>query len=107
MAERVRSLRKRRRFLVEFETAGIKHTGFTHDVSPSGLFVCSIRTPKPGTPVSLRLRSSRDDKDLKLRGITVRSFRAPASLARVMPTGFGVQFSEPPPEAYFSLLATL
>ena len=106
MAERVRSLRKRRRFTVEFEAAGIKHTGFTHDVSPSGLFVCSIRAPKPGTAVSLSLRSSKD-KDVKLRGITVRSFRGPASLAGVMPTGFGVRFSESPPEDYFSLLATL
>ena len=106
MAERVRSLRKRRRFLVEFEAAGIKHTGFTHDVSPSGLFICSIRAPKPGTPISLRLRSSKDG-DLRLRGITVRSFRGPASLAGVMPTGFGVRFSDSPPEDYFSLLATL
>ena len=106
MAERVRRLRKRRRFLVEFEAAGIKHTGFTHDVSPTGLFVCSIRAPKPGTPVSLSLRSSKD-KDLKLRGVAVRSFRGPATLAAVMPTGFGVRFSETPPEDYFSLLATL
>jgi hypothetical protein len=106
MTERVRRLRKRRRFLVEFEAAGTRHTGFTRDVSPTGLFVCSVRAPKPGTPASLSLRPSKD-KDLKLRGIVVRSFRAPASLASVMPTGFGVRFSEPPPEDYFSLLATL
>jgi PilZ domain len=106
MPEKAGRLRKRRRFLVEFEAAGIKHTGFTHDVSPSGLFVCSVRAPKPGTAVSLRLRSSKD-KDLILKGVAVRSFRGPAALAAVVPSGFGVRFSQAPPEDYFQLLATL
>ncbi|MDQ6894650.1 MAG: PilZ domain-containing protein [Acidobacteriota bacterium] len=106
MPEKSRGLRKRRRFLVEFEAAGIKHTGFTHDISPSGLFVCSIRAPKPGTAVAMTLRSSKD-KDLKLAGVAVRSFRGPATLAGVLPSGFGVRFSQAPPEEYFQLLATL
>lgn len=106
MTEKSRGPRKRRRFLVEFEAAGTKHTGFTHDMSPSGLFVCSIRAPKPGTAVSMTLRSSKD-KDVTLQGVAVRSFRGPASLAAVMPSGFGVQFSQAPPEDYFQLLATL
>jgi hypothetical protein len=106
MPERSRRLRKKRRFLVEFEAAGIKHTGFTHDVSPSGLFVCSIRPPKPGTAVSLKLRLSKD-KDLTLEGVAVRSFRGPAALAAVVPSGFGVRFSQAPPEDYFHLLSTL
>ena len=91
---------------MEFEAAGSRHTGFTHDMSPSGLFVCSIRAPKPGTAVAMKLRSSRD-KDLALQGVAVRSFRGPASLAAVIPSGFGVQFSQAPPEDYFQLLATL
>jgi len=98
--------RKRRRFLVEFEAAGVKHTGFTLDMSASGLFVCSVRAPKPGTTVSMTLRSSKD-KDLTLRGVAVRSFRGAAALAAVMPSGFGVQFSQAPPEDYFHLLSTL
>ncbi len=106
MTEKARGHRKKRRFLVEFEAAGNKHTGFTYDMSPSGLFVCSIRAPKPGTTVSMKLRSSKD-KDVALQGVAVRSFRGPASLAAVMPSGFGVQFSQAPPEDYFQLLATL
>jgi hypothetical protein len=101
-----RRLRKNRRFLVEFETEGIKHTGFTHDISSSGLFVCTVRTPKPGTLLSLTLHVSRD-KDLGLTGVVVRSFRGPAALARLMPSGFGLRFSAPPPEDYFQFLATL
>ena len=103
---RARGQRKKRRFLVEFEAAGTRHTGFTHDISPSGLFVCSIRAPKPGTPVTMKLRASKD-KEHPLRGVAVRSFRGPAGLAAVMPSGFGVQFSQTPPEEYFQLLATL
>ena len=106
MPEGQRLLRKRRRFLVEFEAAGVKHTGFTHDVSASGLFLCSIRAPKPGTALSMTLRSSKD-KDVGLRGVVVRSFRGPTALAALMPSGFGVRFSETPPEDYFRLLATL
>jgi PilZ domain len=96
----------KRRFLVEFESAGIKHTGFTHDMSTSGLFVCSIRSPKPGTVVSMILRRSKDE-DVGLTGVVVRSFRGPTSLAGLLPSGFGVQFSQTPPEEYFRLLATL
>ncbi len=106
MPEGQRRLRKRRRFLVEFESAGVKHTGFTHDVSASGLFVCSIRIPKPGTVLSMILRRSKDE-DVGLRGVVVRSFRGPPALAGLRPSGFGVRFSETPPEDYFRLLATL
>jgi hypothetical protein len=106
VAEGQRRLRKRRRFLVEFEAEGIKHTGFTHDMSTSGLFVCTIRTPKPGTVLSMTLHLSKD-RDVDLSGVVVRSFRGPAALATVMPSGFGVRFSGAPPEDYFRLLATL
>ncbi len=106
MPEEQDRLRKRRRFLLEFEAAGVKHTGFTHDMSVSGLFVCSIRSPKPGTLVAMILRRSKDE-DLGLTGVVVRSFRGPAALASVMPSGFGVRFSENPPEEYFRLLASL
>ncbi len=98
--------RKRRRFLVEFEAAGVKHTGFTHDISDSGLFVCSIRAPKPGTALSMTLRLSKG-QDVGLKGVVVRSFRGPPALATLMPSGFGVRFSQAPPEDYFRLLATL
>ncbi len=106
MPEAQRRLRVKRRFLVEFESAGVKHTGFTHDMSTSGIFVCSIRSPKPGAVVTMLLRRSKDE-DLGLRGVVVRSFRGPTALAGVMPSGFGVQFSETPPDEYFRLLATL
>jgi hypothetical protein len=101
-----RQLRVKRRFLVEFESAGVKHTGFTHNMSTSGIFVCSIRSPKPGTVVSMVLRRLKDE-DLSLKGVVVRSFRGPAALAGLMPSGFGVKFSQTPPEEYFRLLATL
>jgi len=54
----------------------------------------------------MTLRSSKE-KDVGLRGVVVRSFRGPTSLAALMPSGFGVRFSETPSEDYFRLLATL
>jgi hypothetical protein len=101
-----RRLRVKRRFLVEFESAGVKHTGFTHDMSTSGIFVCSIRSPKPGATVSMLLRRSKDE-NVGLTGVVVRSFRGPAALAGFLPSGFGVKFSQTPPDEYFQLLATL
>jgi len=52
------------------------------------------------------LRRSKDE-DVSLTGVVVRSFRGPATLAGLMPSGFGVRFSETPPDEYFRLLATL
>ncbi len=52
------------------------------------------------------LRRSKDE-DVDLTGVVVRSFRGPATLAGLMPSGFGVHFSETPPDEYFRLLATL
>jgi len=49
VAERRAFARKKRRFLVEFNLRGAACTGFTYDVSASGIFVRSVRLPDPGT----------------------------------------------------------
>ena len=45
MAERRGFARKKRRFLVEFHLQGSNCTGFTYDMSPTGIFVRSHRVP--------------------------------------------------------------
>ncbi len=45
-------------------------------------------------------------KRLTVRGKVVRSFRVPASLARLVPSGFSMRLSESP-EDYFQFLSTL
>jgi len=105
MAERRGFARKKRRFLVEFHLQGSNCTGFTYDMSPTGIFVRSIRLPKPGSYVTADLHLSAG-KRISVRGRVVRSHRVPAELARIVPSGFSMSLSETP-EDYFQFFATL
>ncbi|HEY7864041.1 MAG TPA: PilZ domain-containing protein [Thermoanaerobaculia bacterium] len=104
-AEKRRFPRKKRRFLVEFHMENGGGQGFTYDVSPSGIFVRSVRIPNPGTSIVATLHLL-DGKTCDIRGTVVRSFRAPASLSNVVPSGFGLQLADVP-EDYFQFLASL
>lgn len=97
--------RKKRRFLVEFSLRGRPCTGFTYDVSPTGIFVRSIRLPDPGTVMSANLHLP-EGKRVEVRGKVMRSFRVPAALARLVPSGFSIRLSDSP-EDYFQFLSTL
>lgn len=105
MAERRAFARKKRRFLVEFSLQGANCTGFTYDVSPTGIFVRSVRLPPPGTIVTANLHLP-DGKRIAVRGKVVRSFRVPPALSRLIPSGFSIRISESP-EEYFQFLTTL
>jgi hypothetical protein len=105
MAERRTFARKKRRFLVEFSLQGTSCTGFTYDVSPNGIFVRSIRLPSPGTFLTANLHLA-EGKRIAVRGKVIRSFRVPAALARLVPSGFSMRLSDMP-EDYFQFYATL
>jgi len=105
MAERRSFARKKRRFLVEFQLQGSPCTGFTYDVSRNGMFVRSLRLPKPGEFLTANLYLA-EGKRIAVRGRVVRSFRVPNVLARVVPSGFSMRLSDMP-EDYFQFLATL
>lgn len=105
MAERRGFARKKRRFLVEFNLQGSNCTGFTYDVSPTGIFVRSIRIPAPGTFLTANLHLF-EGKRIAVRGRVVRSHRVPAEMARLVPSGFSMTLSDTP-EDYFQFLATL
>ena len=89
MAERRSFARKKRRFLVEFNLLGANCTGFTYDVSPTGMFVRSIRLPNPGTFLTANLHLA-EGRRIVVRWKVVRSFRVPPSLARLVPSGFSM-----------------
>lgn len=97
--------RKKRRLLVEFSLDGTHHSGFTFDVSPTGIFVRSSRLPNLGTALSLNVHLP-DGRHVVLRGKVVRSFRVPTALSRLIPSGFALQVSESP-EEYFQFLTTI
>ena len=103
--DRRRFSRIRRRYPVEFRTAGKARSGFTHNLSPMGLFVCSVYFPKPGTPLWLRIKVA-EGKSFLMRVEVVRSYKVPQHLTRFVPSGFCVRFQQAP-EEYFQLLARL
>lgn len=97
--------RKKRRFLVEFSLGGVSCTGFSNDLSASGIFVRSARLPNPGTGLTLIVHLP-GDKRASLKCRVVRTYRVPGTLSTVKPNGFAVRI-EQAPEEYFQLLATL
>jgi PilZ domain-containing protein len=103
--DRRRFPRIRRRYPVEFRVAGKTCSGFTHNLSPMGLFVCSTYLPKPGTPLSIEVQVPGGNK-FTMGVKVVRSYRVPQRLARFVPSGFSVRFDHAP-EEYFQLLARL
>jgi len=103
--DRRRFPRIRRRYPVEFRAAGKTCSGFTHNLSPMGLFVCSVYFPKPGTPLSLRVNVAQG-KSFLMQVEVVRSYKVPQHLTRFVPSGFCVRFQQAP-EEYFQLLARL
>ena len=105
MAERGQFTRIKKRYLVEFQAQGRKCCGFTHNLSPKGLFVCSTFLPKPGTPLSMQVQVP-GGKKFTMGVKVVRSYKVPQQLARFVPSGFSVRFDHAP-EEYFQLLARL
>src|SRR5512143_534290 len=99
MAERRSFARKKRRFLVEFNLQGSNCTGFTYDISPTGIFVRSIRLPALGTFLTANLHLT-TGKRIAVRGRVVRSHRVPAELARLVPSGFSMSLSDTPEDYY-------
>jgi PilZ domain len=87
--------RKKKRPLVDFDTTLIRTTGFTNDISLSGLFVRTIRIPQIGKTLRAVLHLP-DGKQVALQGRVVRSYRAPSALRALVPTGFGLRVSEAP-----------
>lgn len=78
--------------VVDFDTTDAKTTGFTHDLSRSGLFVRTIRIPKIGKILKAILHLP-DGKHLPVEGMVVRSYRAPGTLRSLVPSGFGLRLS--------------
>jgi len=105
MPERRRFKRVRKRYPVEFRSGGKLCSGYTHNLSPMGLFICSVFMPKPGAPLSMRMRLPSGKKVL-LGVRVVRSYKVPARLQRFVPGGFCVHLQYAP-EEYFQFVASL
>jgi hypothetical protein len=105
MAEKRQFPRKRRRLIVEFEWEKTPCTGFTYDISSAGIFIRATRFPKPGARITATIVLP-GDKPVKVRGTVVRTFRVPATLTRLIPSGFSMRLTEQP-EEYLAFLAAI
>lgn len=106
MPEKRKFPRKKRRLTVEFRLNNAECTGFTYDISPTGMFIRSVRIPGLGMRLKSRVLLP-NAKPIHVVGTVVRALRVPTSLARAVPSGFGLHMVERPPEEYFQFLATL
>lgn len=94
MGEKRSSKRHARRLRVRFGeagAAGFPHSGFTNDVSATGLFVLTGSTPKPGTRLHLEV-TMQNDRVLFMEGVVARQVVVPPELRQVVKAGFGVRY---------------
>jgi hypothetical protein len=98
--------RKKKKLLVQFhDRTGALHTGWTRDVSPTGLFIVSVPMPTIGESIVLKLHMPRG-VILELAGTVVRHGRGSASVEGSAPLGFGFRITTPD-EAFSKLFETL
>ena len=96
--ERRQAKRKARRMRVKFWSGedSEPRSGYTINVSPTGLFVGTNRPLPPGRKV--RLSISLDEQELSLDGTVVHAARVSPLLQRLRPSGMGVRFEHDHPE---------
>jgi Tfp pilus assembly protein PilZ len=85
--------RKKRRLTCTYDVDGIKSSGFTYDLSHTGIFVCGMRMPRIGSVIEVTLEITKGEKveRVPVIGRVVRAFRVPPALAQSVPNGFAVE----------------
>lgn len=86
--------RARRRMMVRYGTNGPEKTGFTGNVSESGLFLRTNMVLAPGTMLQLEIQFP--ERNWSLWGRVVWAKKVPPQLAHVLECGMGVCFVDPP-----------
>jgi len=85
--------RTRRRLTVRFGVDEPDVTGYTKNISRSGLYIETNRAADPGTPLQLQIDAG--DRVLAMQGVVVWARRYPPSFARVRRGGMGCRFVSP------------
>ncbi|MBL8956598.1 MAG: PilZ domain-containing protein [Myxococcaceae bacterium] len=89
--EKRRHRRYSRRFRVKFGEKAPSQTGFTSDVSATGMFVVTPRVPKLGTRRHVEVTID-NDRMLYFEGMVARMTLVAPELRSVMKGGFGLRF---------------
>jgi hypothetical protein len=90
-AERRRHARARKRFAVRFGPGDLAHSGYTQDVSESGIYLLANMLYPPNTVLVLQVEYP--EKTLTLRGIVRWSKDLPPAFRRNLRGGMGVEFT--------------
>jgi hypothetical protein len=104
MADKRTFPRLKRRLVVKFSFDGADRTGFSRDLSHTGLFVKSVSIPPIGQPLTITLTLP-NGKNIVIPGKVVRGFRT-AGLLDVEHGGFSFELSGYV-EAYANYVASL
>lgn len=105
MSERRGFPRRRRRFLVSFELAGRTCSGFTWDLSHTGVFIASPQMPRIGETLSASIEGP-GGKKVPCSGKVVRARRLPSGLSFTETSGFCLQLAGYS-EDYFKLVESI
>ncbi len=89
--EKRRHRRYARRFRVKFGEKTLAQTGFTSDVSATGMFVVTQPVPKLGTRLHVEVAMD-NDRLLYFEGMVARMALVAPELRSVMRGGFGLRF---------------
>lgn len=89
--EKRRHRRYARRFRVKFGEKTLQQSGFTSDVSATGMFVVTQPVPKLGTRLHVEV-SMDNDRMLYFEGMVARMALVAPELRSVMKGGFGLRF---------------
>ena len=95
--------RLRKRFQIRFDAKGVGGTGFTGNVSPSGMLIHSKLTTSPGTVLRGKMFLP-DGAAMEFEAEVRWVHKAIGQLAELFRNSMGLRFVAPPGEAYFQLL---
>lgn len=88
--------RAKRRMMVKYGLATAEKTGFTKNLSETGLFVQTNQVFKPGTTIQVQIQFPKETHSMWARVVWAKS--VPQSLAHVLECGMGVCFIDPSAE---------
>ena len=92
-AERRRHPRTRKRYSVRFGPGDLAHTGYTQDVSETGIYIQASVIYPPNTLLVIQI--DYPEKTASIRGLVRWSKELPPAFRRSLKGGMGVEFTTP------------
>lgn len=86
--------RARRRVKVRFGISVPEKTGFSKDISETGMFIRTNQVLNPGSTIQVQIEFP--DETFNLWAKVIWAKKVPQQLAHIMDCGMGVHFIEPP-----------